>query len=236
MWLIVLIVLFAIIITIVVISSDEKSPKPKNESSPVRPNTTTTYKQIPPIYKPHRIEDCISTDDRQYQISYETQRIIDSIEESKTTIKNAITVANATVSTAWLNSYARIIKISNNLDENLKYYSQKKLEISKFQYYTSLHFRSMIAADIAYKEYRNIDDSYNEINKLIVNMAQTKKNIGISKTQVYAAKDAMKELRKTFLNRVHELNHQTELLRDKIGQECGERGRKWREDRMRNHL
>lgn len=56
------------------------------------------------------------------------------------------------VNAAWLNSYEKIIRISTNLDDNLKYHKQKNLEQVKFQYYTSLHFRSMIAANITYKE------------------------------------------------------------------------------------
>ena len=66
-------------------------------------------------------------------------------------------------------------------------------------------------------------------------MCYTRNTTGLSKAQIFSAKDALKELRKVFLNRVHELNKETAVLRDKIGRECGERGRRWREERMRNH-
>lgn len=110
------------------------------------------------------------------------------------------------------------------------------MEYAKFQYYTSLHFRSMIAANIVYKEYEEIDSNFKKINELIVNMAKNKKSIGLSKAQIYSAKDALKELRKVFLSRVHELNHETEKLRDKIGKECGEKGRIWWMERMKNRI
>ncbi len=220
--------IFLILILILAIFIISKKGKTNRNSSYVD-------KTYPPVSKPQRIEDCVSTEDIQYQISSETQRIIDTVEESKEVIKSAMTAANREINTAWLNSYEKVIKISANLDENLRYYAKNNLVQSKFQYYASLHFRSMIAADIVHKEYCEIDANFNDINNLIVTIAKTQNTTGLSKAQIFSAKDALKELRKIFLNRVRELNKETAILRDKIGQECGERGRRWREERMRNH-
>lgn len=206
-----------------------KKRKTDNNSS----NDKNTYS---PIRNPQRIEDCVSTEDVQYQISSDTQRVIDNVEASKNMLKSAIVAANNEVNTAWLNSYEKVIKISTNLDKNLKYHAKNNLEQSKFHYYTSLHFRSMIAADIVYKEFCEINANFNDINNLIVTIAKTRNTTGLSKAQIFSAKDTLKELRKVFLNRVHELNKETEILRDKIGIECGERGRRWWEERMRNHI
>lgn len=188
-----------------------------------------------PYIKPQRIEDCVSAEDIQYQISSETRRIIDTVEKSKDIIKSAMLAANNEVNTAWLSSYEKVIKISANLDENLRYHAKNNLVQSKFHYYTSLHFRSMIAANIVHKEFCEIDANFNDINNLIVTIAKTRNTTGLSKAQIFSAKDTLKELRKAFLNRVHELNKETAALRDKIGRECGERGRRWREERMRHH-
>lgn len=103
------------------------------------------------------IEDCISPEDIQYQISSETQHLIDTIETNKAIIKRTIEIADKEVNVAWLNSYEKIIRISINLDDNLKHHERKKLEQAKFHYYTSLHFRSMIAANITYKECKDFD-------------------------------------------------------------------------------
>ncbi len=206
-----------------------KIRKTDNNSS----NDKNTYS---PIRNTQRIEDCVSTEDVQYQISSDTQRVIDNVEASKNMLKSAIVAANNEVNTAWLNSYEKVIKISTNLDKNLKYHAKNNLEQSKFHYYTSLHFRSMIAADIVYKEFCEINANFNDINNLIVTIAKTRNTTGLSKAQIFSAKDTLKELRKVFLNRVHELNKETEILRDKIGIECGERGRRWWEERMRNHI
>lgn len=191
--------------------------------------------KFPPLYKSQHIEDCISSEDLQYYISSETQRIIDTVETSKDMIKSAIVAANTEINTAWLNSYEKVIKVSANLDENLKHHAKNDLVQSKFHYYTSLHFRSMTAANIVYKEFCEIDSNFNDINNLIVTIAKNGNTTGLSKAQIFSTKDTLKELRKVFLDRVHELNEQTATLRDKIGRECGERGHRWWEERMRNH-
>lgn len=204
--------------------------KKRNKSMPetTRKNTAVSNKTV-------RIEDCISNEDLQYQMSREMQRIINTIDSSRTAIKTVSAEANKEINTAWLNSYKKIITVSTNLDENLKYYSKKSLEQSRFQYYTSLHFRSMLAADITYKEFLKINENFEEINKLIVDIAKTGKKVNMSKEQIYSVKDSLKELRKVFLNRVHELNQQTATLRDKIGRDFGKRGEIWRAERMKNH-
>lgn len=79
-------------------------------------NSSYAGKTYPLVSKPQQIEDCVSTEDVQYQISSETQRIIDTVEESKDVIKSAMAAANREINTAWLNSYEKVIKISANLD------------------------------------------------------------------------------------------------------------------------
>lgn len=191
-----------------------------------------TYVQI---RENKHIEDCISPEDIQYQISSETQHLIDTIEANKAIIKRTIEIADKEVNTAWLNSYEKIIRISTNLDDNLKYHEQKNLEQVKFQYYTSLHFRSMIAANITYKECKEIEHNLRQINNLLSSIKKNGNTTGIQKSQIISTKNTLKELREALYNRVHELNRKTEILRDKVGMECGERGRQWREERMRHH-
>lgn len=196
-----------------------------------------TYAQVVQVRKEKdkRIEDCISPEDIQYQISSETQHLIDTIEANKAIIKRTIEIADKEVNAAWLNSYEKIIRISTNLDDNLKYHERKNLEQAKFHYYTSLHFRSMIAANITYKECKEIEHNLRQINNLLSSIKKNGNTTGIQKQQIFATKNTLKELRETLYNRVHELNRKTEILRDNVGMECGERGQQWRAERMRHH-
>lgn len=227
MWIIITIIVILIVIAVVrwLLSSEQSN----NYSNDNRRYTTQTMNRI------RTIDDCISTDDIQYQLSMDEQKIVVSMQRSKNEIQRALSLANSVVSTAWLNSYEKVITISSNLDSNLNYHASRNLEISKFQYYTSLHFRSMIAADIVHNEFSEIDASFKELNQLIVRLKNSPRgNTGISKSAIYDSKDSVKALHQVFLSRVQEMNRNTAMLRDKIGNECGERGRAWRAERMRN--
>lgn len=179
------------------------------------------------------IEDCISKEDIQYQLSVQQRTIVKKVNDNKEEIKQALNLANNRVNTEWLNSYEKVAKVSENLEFNLRNYARNNLENSKFHYYSSLWFRSMLAADLVHREFKEIDASFNEINKLILSIKKGN-NIGLNKKVIYESKDIIKEVRITTLNRVHELNQNTAVLRNKIGKECGERGRQWYEERMRN--
>ncbi len=218
MW--ILLILIIIIFVLLIL----KSLKKRSKSS------------VSSTYTVKAIEDCISSNDVQYKIASETQRIISNVEKSRAVIKSALAEADRNINTAWLNSYEKIIKVSSNLDENLIFHRKKVLDQSKFHYYTNLHFRSMIAANLTYREFEEINKSFCKMNELIVDIARNKKRMNTSKAQIYNAKDALKQLRNCYLNRVHTLNHNTAKLRDKIGRECGTRGEAWLRERMRKHL
>ena len=47
----------------------------------------------------------------------------------------------------------------------------------------------MIAADIVHKEYCEIDANFNDINNLIVTIAKTQNTTGLSKAQIFSAKE-----------------------------------------------
>lgn len=106
--------------------------------------------------------------------------------------------------------------------------------MSKFQYFAHLHFRSMLAANIVYKDYQKMDESFKEVNKFIVNMKSNPIFKGDYKTQVYKSKEQIQAIRKLYLDRIHKMNHQTGILRDKIRAECGEKGYKWWLERTRH--
>lgn len=183
--------------------------------------------------KVYRIEDCISADDVQYQMSLDTKRVISKVETSEKIIRYAAMSANKRINTAWLDSYEKVLRISTNLHENLNHYTKRNLESSKFHYYTSLWYRSMLAADIVYKEYKEIDACLSEFNRLILDI-KNGKNPGLPKSQIHDAKDSIKDLRSILLSKVKDMNQNTARLRDKVGNECGERGARWRAERMRH--
>ena len=218
-------IIFILIIIIFVIAKSVQNSK--------KHSTKTHYRTPYNNRQVNTIDDCISIQDKQFSQSQRAKQVINAIESSKQTINKAILDADSNINTYWLNSYKKIVNISENLESNLKLYTNSTLEQSRFQYYTSLHYRSMIAANIVYKEYEQVNRSFDAINKYIVELKNGKKPSSISKSEVYKAKDTLKLLRNTLLNQVHEMNQRTGVLRDKIGEECGERGRQWRLERLK---
>lgn len=180
------------------------------------------------------IDECISAEDLKFQMTQAEEEILNTIQKNRQEIKDTLRKANRTVDISWLDSCNKILRVSNTLDNNLAYYRRKNLETSKFQYYVSLHFRSMLAANIAYSEYEKIDKSFKEINNFIVSMKSRPELRSSYKASVYEQKDQIKLLRKLYLDRLHNMNRQTGELRDKIGTECGERGKKWWFERTRH--
>ena len=133
------------------------------------------------------INECISNDDIQYQIDSEVQQVIQNIENNKVTIQKVLNETNAAIETAWLNSYNRTLRVSVNLNKNIENYRNKRLKEAKFHYYTSLWFRSMIAADLTYKEYKQIE-------KTRIQFKKKKKTMNMAQIQLNATEKALDNL------------------------------------------
>lgn len=205
--------------------------------------TNNNGKCTPPIPEKARpaspqklqIDDCVSSEDIQYKLEEINAQIIRTIEANKVEIQQAVQRSNGRIQAKWLSSYKKILEVSSNLDTNIRAHARNNLQISKFVYYTSLHYRSKCAADIAYAEFKSIDETFGEINQLLLDIKNRNIRVsGAERNQYFLVKDEIKALRQTYLKKVHELNHNTELLRDKIGVECGQRGSKWRAARMQH--
>lgn len=217
------IILFVLIILKAIINSIFK-PLGGNKPGP----------PLPPGPSPRTIDECISQEDIKFQLDKAEEEILNAIQRNKQQIADTLRKANQAIDVSWLESCNKVLRVSNTLDNNLAYYAKKNLEMSKFQYYAHLHFRSMIAADIVHREYEKVDRSYTEINRFIVNMKSNQRFKGSYKAQIHEQKDQIKLIRKSFLDRVHHMNHETAVLRDKIGAECGKRGREWWLERTRH--
>lgn len=225
---VILVIIAVVIILGIYISQQTTSDKKLN---------TQFKQQRTPSASPQklRIEDCVSSEDIQYKLEEINAQIIYTIEASRSEIQQAVRLSNGRIQAKWLSSYKRILEVSSNLNANIRVHSRNNLQSGKFAYYTGLHFRSMCAADIAYAEFKSIDETFSEINRLLLDIK--KGNIRVSKiekNQYFQVKDEIKELRRVYLAKVRELNKNTAQLRDKIGSNCGQRGREWRAARMRH--
>lgn len=215
MWIIIGIIIIIIVIICILSSSSNDT------------NNSNTY-YIPTRH--YNIQDCISEKDIQYKLNKADKEIVEKVEKSQAEIKRAIEKANGKIEATWISSYKKILEVSNSLNINIEKQISYNFGIKKFRYYIELHFRSMIASNFAYNEYDKIKQTYNEINNLIKDINDGKVYVSQSDKKMYNnMKNDVKVLKDLYFKKVTVLNNNTKDLKEKIGKECGHRGKKWLE-------
>lgn len=185
--------------------------------------------------KRNSIKNCVSHEDKRYELNLTDKKMIEKLDSNKTDIQQAIKISKGRIHASWLSSHNEIIRVSSNLEANIRAYESGKLDTKKFTYYCGLHFRSMLAADFSYKEYKQIESTFNEINETLLLIGKGKLKVSKDEKKVlYGLKDEIKDIKNYWKSRVNILNQKTGEWRRKIGSECGERGRQWERARM-NH-
>lgn len=223
------IIIIILIIGIIITQKEDNKTNYNNKLNSVKRDDSIKNNVI------RTINDCYSSEDIQYKMSNYENQLIKEIDGMRKNIDNAKKLSNDRIKTYWLDSYKQVLSISNILEKNLQEQKNRLLSSAKFQYYANLHFRSMIAADITYKEYKSVDESFREMNQLLLSIKNGKIKVNRdTKNELFRIKDKTKELHNILLNRVHQLNRQTEEFKKKIGSECGERGKRWQAERERN--
>lgn len=245
MWWIIVIAILAGIIFVISRNGDSSSSKPpaqnnysrQNYSRPT-PNPTTTRQQNQTrrpttTQKPQNITQCIDrTNDRIYSLDSESSQVCKQVSTARTTssasIRQVAQKKSISIDLSWMANLQSTLEAANTLVQNMAAQETTTLTQSKFHYYTSLHFRSMLAADFVHAEFSKADRTLKQISNLLVEIG--KKNITVSqkeKTELYQVKDVVKEARRILLDKVHQLNNNTRTFKMKIYSECGERGREW---------
>lgn len=180
------------------------------------------------------IRKCESKEDVQYKLIEAETAVERKIQQTRAVVQEARQQGYIKLSTEWMKRFDELIEVSNTLNQNLILENNRKLQMNKFYRYNDLWFRSMLMGDIAYNDYTSALASLDEIGTVLVSIDKGKIHVGrTEKTKLYEIKDAFKEARDVLLKRVQAINAQTATLRDKIGAECGERGKQWWSERMR---
>lgn len=210
-----IIVILFLVITIV-IRNNAKTKKKR------RGGKTKTLK------KTYTVRDCISSDDLQFKIDTYQKELDDELERSKKLIQEAKKKGYIKASTAWTDRFHELTNVSNTLNRNLEYENSRKLAADKFHRYTSLHFRSVILGNIAYTDYIASKKVRDEIGELLVSIGKGQVRISSTeKRELYNIKDTCVKTTKYLYDRMVSIQEKTGKLRDKIRDECGQRGKEW---------
>ena len=210
------IIAILLLVIIIVIRSNAKTKKKRRGGKAKTPKKTYT------------VRDCISSDDLQFKIDTYQKELDDELEKSKKLIQEAKKKGYIKASTAWTDRFHELTNVSNTLNRNLEYENSRKLAADKFHRYTSLHFRSVILGNIAYTDYIASKKVRDEIGELLVSIGKGQVRISSTeKRELYNIKDTCVKTTKYLYDRMVSIQEKTGKLRDKIRDECGQRGKEW---------
>ena len=210
------IIVILLLVIIIVIRSNAKTKKKRRGGKAKTPKKTYT------------VRDCISSDDLQFKIDTYQKELDDELEKSKKLIQEAKKKGYIKASTAWTDRFHELTNVSNTLNRNLEYENSRKLAADKFHRYTSLHFRSVILGNIAYTDYIASKKVRDEIGELLVSIGKGQVRISSTeKRELYNIKDTCVKTTKYLYERMVSIQEKTGKLRDKIRDECGQRGKEW---------
>lgn len=217
------IIVILLLVIIIVIRSNAKTKKKRRGGKAKTPKKTYT------------VRDCISSDDLQFKIDTYQKELDDELEKSKKLIQEAKKKGYIKASTAWTDRFHELTNVSNTLNRNLEYENSRKLAADKFHRYTSLHFRSVILGNIAYTDYIASKKVRDEIGELLVSIGKGQVRISSTeKRELYNIKDTCVKTTKYLYDRMVSIQEKTGKLRDKIRDECGQRGKEWYKKNQEN--
>lgn len=185
--------------------------------------------------KTYTINDCRSNEDLEFKIDLYQKKINDELSKNKNIIQAAKEKGYIKVDIAWTERFQELNEVSYVLNKNLEYENAKKLANDNFHRYTSLHFRSHIIGNLAYEDYIASKRVRDEISDLLVLIGKRELFVSANeKRELYTIKDTCVNTTKYLYERMVSIQSETGRLRDKIRDECGNRGIEWYKKIMSN--
>lgn len=176
----------------------------------------------------YTISDCRSDDDIYFEMDSLQKQLDDEIDKGKKIIQKTAEDGYIKIEREWLKKNSELLYLENTLYKNLEYENKRKLNKEKYKRYISLHFRSHILGELAYKEYKEAKKIRDELNQVIVEIKKNNRYISKEeKKKLYDSKDAAVNITRIMYNRMIDIQTETKKLREKIRTECGRKGKVW---------
>lgn len=139
------------------------------------------------------------------------------------------------VDLSWSENLAELLEATEVVYTNAELNCGRRLVSEKFNYYINLHYRSFTAADLCHAKREEIMVHLNDLRKTISRLNDRSDFLRVDKStydQLIALRSNMYDVTDYLGKRRDMLNKQTGTIRDKIKNECGERGLRWYRDLM----
>ncbi len=226
-WIIVIAVIALVIFVVWKIATDDEYNNLQHSSSARRSSKTNSD-----IVS--AIRQCKSAEDVAVRLSEAEAAIDRKVQESRSIVQEAQREGYLKVNTEWMNRFDELVNVSNTLNENLSIEMDRRMNLDRFHRYNNIWFRSVLMSDLVYDDYMHAKQSLDEIGQVLVSIGKGQMKVSYAqKNQFYEMKDMFKSARDLLYKRLLSINEHTKKFREKIGNECGERGRQWRAERMR---
>ena len=131
---------------------------------------------------------------------------------------------------SWSENLAELLEATEVVYTNAQMNCNRRLVSERFDYYINLHYRSFTAADLCYAKREEILPCYIQVKKVLDRLKDRNDPLRVDKesyNQLVQLRNTMGSICALLKERVGTLNHQTKVLKDKIRDECGQRGRAW---------
>lgn len=219
-------------------SSSQYSPQARTTSrtgSPVRQNSPRTVNSSRTVtrqnftQKLHSLADSqdvkVQSSDTQKHLVKEARSYTSRKRRTYNTSKEAINV-----DLSWSENLAELLEATEVVYTNAQMNCDRRLTSERFDYYINLHYRSFTAADLCYAKREEILPYYAQVKKIIERLKDRNDSLRVDKesfNQLIQLRNTMGSICSLLKERVTTLNRQTKVLKDKIRDECGQRGRAW---------
>lgn len=246
--------IFVIIIVVLVVigllaGSGTKSSPPSSQSGQRSQQTRTTYRTGSTArqnssrtinssrtvtrqnfsQKLHSLADSqdvkVQSSDTQKHLVKEARSYTSRKRRTYNTPKEAINV-----DLSWSENLAELLEATEVVYTNAQMNCDRRLTSERFDYYINLHYRSFTAADLCYAKREEILPCYAQVKKIVERLKDRNDSLRVDKesfNQLIQLRNTMGSICSLLKERVTTLNRQTKVLKDKIRDECGQRGRAW---------
>lgn len=131
---------------------------------------------------------------------------------------------------SWSEDLAELLEATEIVYSNAEMNCNRRLVSARFDYYINLHYRSFTAADLCHAKLEEIYPHANEIRRIVSRLNDRNDFLRVDKDtydQLVSLRNTVGDICTLLKQRRDRLNQQTGIIRDKIRDECGQRGMDW---------
>lgn len=230
--LILIIIMVVIMVAVFLLQPSQNSASPPPNPRPHTPPQRQTQSVA------SKIQSLYDAGDQKAVPTAQQKDMVCHVRRYQQTRRRNYTAANretVSIDLSWSENLAELIDATEVVYTNAELNCRQPLVSARFDYYIKLHFRSFTAADLCHNKLEEIRPHYDQINRLIRRLNDRNDPLRVSREeyqQIIQIKDVMKNILAFLRSRRDSLNAQTGIIRDKIRDECGQRGNVWYQNLM----